>query len=205
MQVVLSDVESQAPILIRAERIMSDDEFYNFCQAHSELRIERSAEGEMIVMPGTGGETGRRNLELSGQLKNWVDRDGRGVAFDSSTEFHLPNGAFRSPDASWIERSRWSAVAPEKRRKFPPLCPDFVVELRSASDRLPPLQEKMSEWIANGARLGWLIDADHRTVFVYRPGGAVEVIEAADELLGEGPVAGLVLDLRPIWDPDAGL
>ncbi len=201
MQIVVQYPESLTPVRMLSGDGMTDQEFYDFCQANPDLRIERSARGEITIMPGTGGETGYRNADLTSQLAVWAKADARGVAFDSSTEFMLPNGAARMADAAWVDRTRLARLTREQKRKFPPLCPDFVVELTSPSDRLPEAQEKMSEWMENGARLGWLIDADARTAYIYRPGLAVEKLIAPGKLVGEGPVAGFVLDLAVIWDP----
>jgi len=202
MQVVLNDIESNSRVVIERERPITDEEFYDFCQANPGLRIERTAEGEIIVMSPTGGETSNRNSELGRQLGNWARRDGRGKTFDSNAEFILPNGAALSPDASWVERTRLAGLTREQKRKFPPLCPDFVVELTSPTDRLGKVQVKMREWMANGAQLGWLLDADKGTAYVYRPGREPERLAAPERLEGEGPVAGFVLDLKEIWDPD---
>jgi Uma2 family endonuclease len=149
------------PLIMRSSptlRQMSDQEFFEFCRLNRDWRIEQTCEGDLIIMPPTGGETGRRNFNLIGLFSNWVEKDGTGIGFDSSTAFKLPNGAKRSPDLAWIKRERWDALSPADREVFPPLCPDFVVELRSRSDALDTLQEKMQEYIANGASLGWLID-----------------------------------------------
>ena len=143
---------------------MSEEEFYEFCSLNDAYRIERTAAGDILIMAPAGGETGNRNLELSLQLGQWTKRDGRGVAFDSSTAFVLPNGATRSPDAAWVLRSRLAALTREQKRRFLPLCPDFLVELTSPSDRLSKVQEKMLEWMANGAELGWVLDTDNRQV-----------------------------------------
>ena len=202
MQVVLNDLEAQSRILIQPERRMTDDEYYEFCQANPDLRIERTAQGEIVIMAPTGGETAYRNLDLSMQLGLWAKQDGRGKACDSNVEFILPNGAARSPDASWVHRSRLASLTREQKRKFPPLCPDFVVELTSPSDRLRNVKAKMREWVENGVQLGWLIDADNRTAYVYRPGQDPEQLAAPDRLAGEGPVEGFILDLAEIWDPD---
>src|SRR5262249_4391081 len=150
-------------------RPMTGDELFEFCSANAELQIERSADGEIIIMPPTGAETGRRNAEITAQLVTWAKRDGRGVAFDSSTGFLLPNGAERSPDAAWVARRRWDALTAEERERFAPLCPDFVLELRSPNDALEDMKTKMVEYMACGARLGWLIDPEERRVHVYRP------------------------------------
>ena len=202
MQVVLNDPGVESRIVIQPARRMTDEEFYDFCRLNPDLRIERTAKGEIVIMAPTGGETGYRNNDLSRQLGNWARRDGRGRSFDSSTGFILPNGAARSPDASWVERSRLASLTREQKRKFLPLCPDFVVELTSPTDTLPEVREKMGEWMENGAQLGWLIDTDNRTAYVYRPGREPERVVAPERLPGEGPVAGFTLELAEIWDPD---
>ncbi|HZS05151.1 MAG TPA: Uma2 family endonuclease [Blastocatellia bacterium] len=178
---------------------MSDNEFFDFCQRHPDLRIERTSEGDLIIMPPTGGETGRSNFKLTTYFGNWVETDRTGEGFDSSTEFILPNGAHRSPDVSWVRRERWEALTAEEREKFPPLCPDFVIELRSKTDRLRPLQEKMEEYIENGARLGWLIDPLERKVWVYRPNAAVECLDHPSTVSGDPELPGFVLPLGRIW------
>jgi Uma2 family endonuclease len=187
------------PMRIRLAAPLGDDDLFDLCAANRELRIERSTDGELVIMPPTGGETGRRNFDLIGQFAAWVRRDGTGIGFDSSTGFLLPNGAERAPDVAWVRRSRWDALTESQRRKFPPLCPDFVIELRSASDTLAAGQAKLEEYIACGARLGWLIDPDERRAHVYRPGRAVEVREQATELRGDPVLPALHLDLRSIW------
>ena len=180
---------------------MSDEEFYEFCSLNQDHRIERTAEGDILIMAPAGGETGHRNMRLSAQLERWSERDGRGVAFDSSTGFRLPNGATRSPDAAWVLRSRLARLTREQRRRFLPLCPDFLVELTSPTDRLSKVQEKMQEWMSNGAGLGWILDADNRQAHIYRPNG-VEILDTPDRLAGEGPVDGFVLKLSGIWEPE---
>jgi Uma2 family endonuclease len=194
--------ESLFTIHLRPAIELTDDQFSALCQLNRDLRLERTAQGDLIIMPPTGWETGARNNSISGQLYNWSKRDGTGVATDSSTGFKLPNGADRSPDAAWVSRARLAQLTPEQKRKFLPLCPDFVVELRSPTDDLPNLQEKMAEYIEQGARLGWLIDPEEKRVYVYRPGAAVEVLEGAEELSEEPELKGFVLDLREIWEPN---
>ena len=157
---------------------MTDDQFFQLCQNNRELRFERNANGELIIMSPAGGETGNRNGRLNQQLFNWTDADGTGIAFDSSTGFKLPNGADRSPDASWIKLERWDALTDEEKRKFPPICPDFVIELLSPSDSLKTTQEKMKEYIDNGVRLGILINWKSRQVEIYIPGKEVEVLKS---------------------------
>lgn len=178
---------------------LTDEQFERLARANRDVRIERSATGELILMPPTGGETGNRNLDISGQLWLWNRTARLGVAFDSSTGFRLPNGAIRSPDAAWVRQERWNALAPEDRKRFPPLCPDFVIELCSESDDWPVLQAKMREYIENGLVLGWLIDPRTRQVEVYRRDRPLERLEDPASLSEEGLLPGFVLDLSGIW------
>ena len=178
---------------------MSPTEFYEFCQANRDLRIERAATGEVIIMPPAFSDTGNRNGRIFQQLANWADEDGTGETFDSSTGFTLPNGATRSPDASWIQRDRWNALTDKQKASFAPIYPDFVVELRSSSDSLSSLQAKMQEYIDNGTKLGWLIDRKNRTVEVYRLGRSPEVLEQPEIVNGEPELPGFVLKLAKIW------
>ncbi|MBW4571582.1 MAG: Uma2 family endonuclease [Tolypothrix carrinoi HA7290-LM1] len=178
---------------------LTDEQFFQLCQANRDLRFERTATGELIIMPPTGGETGNRNGRLTQQLFNWADADDTGIAFDSSTGFKLPNGADRSPDASWIKLERWNALTQEQQTRFLPLCPDFVVELLSPTDSLRDTQEKMREYRDNGARLGWLINRKSRQVEIYRIGQEVEVLESPVSLSGEDVLPGFVLNLKAIW------
>jgi Uma2 family endonuclease len=155
---------------------VTQEQFEALSAANRDLKLERTANGELIVNPPTGGESGKRNLSMSTQLGNWVEaHEALGEGFDSSTGFRLPNGADRSPDVSWVRRDRWESLTPEQRRGFVPLCPDFVIELRSESDSLAQLQSKLREYITNGARLGWLIDPQNRKVEIYRAGREVDV------------------------------
>jgi Uma2 family endonuclease len=178
---------------------MTDDQFFQLCQNNRELRFERNANGELIIMSPAGGETGNRNGRLNQQLFNWTDADGTGIAFDSSTGFKLPNGADRSPDASWIKLERWDALTDDEKQKFPPICPDFVIELLSPSDSLKTTQEKMKEYIDNGVRLGILINRKSRQVEIYRPGKEVEVLESPATVSGKDVLKGFVLNLGMIW------
>jgi len=178
---------------------LTDEQFYQLCQVNRDLRIEISAKGELIIMPPTGGETGNRNIEIAFQLQAWSRQNNLGIAFDSSTCFKLPNGAERSPDASWVRREKWNNLTDEQKRKFPPLCPDFVLELRSETDALKPLQEKMSEYLDNGASLGWLIDPKTKQVTIYRLGKAVEILNNPEKLSGEDILPGFILNLKPIF------
>ena len=179
---------------------MSDDEFFEFCLRHPDLRIERNSEGDLIIMPPTGGETGHINFKLTTHFANWAEMDGRGVGFDSSTVFKLPNGANRSPDVAWVLRERWEALTHEEQRKFPPLCPDFVIELCSYTDRLSTLQDKMEEYIENGAQLGWLIDPIEKNVWIYRPNVEVECLINPANVNGDPELPGFVLPMDKIWD-----
>ena len=179
---------------------VTPEQFEALALANRDLRLERRATGELIVNLPTGWETGERNWHLSGELYLWWRSAGEpGKAFDSSTGFILPNGATRSPDASWVSRQRWEALTPAQKGTFPHICPDFVVELRSGSDRLAELQEKMREYMENGARLGWLIDPQTQQVEIYRQGKEVEVLAHPAELSGEDVLPGFVLALNRIW------
>lgn len=175
---------------------MSDELFFDFCQTNREWRIERNAEGEILVMPPAGGETSSRNALLTTILTTWASQDGTGVAFDSSAGFDLPNGATRSPDAAWIRTSRLTPLTPEQKKRFLPLCPDFVIELRSPSDHLRTLQDKMQEYIDNGTGLGWLLDTPNRRVYIFRPGKAVECLENPPSVAGEPELPGFVSTLH---------
>lgn len=179
--------------------MIDDEEFFALCVENRRLRIERAPNGEIIVTPPAGGETSYRNSGLIAQLYNWSERDGRGRAFDSNSEFFLPNGAARGPDAAWVRGDRLAQLTKEQKRKFLYLCPDFVVELISPSDRLSKVQAKMTEWMENGAALGWLIDADSRTVYIYRVGKEPERLINVDYVDGESPVDGFRLKLTDIW------
>ncbi len=181
---------------------LTREQFFRLCQLNRDLRLELTAKGDIIVMPPTGGRTGARNHRLSIQLGQWADRDATGVVFDSSTGFELPDGATRSPDAAWVRRGRLASLTPEQKEEFLPLCPDVVVELLSPSDSLSMTQEKMEEYLANGAQLGWLIDPSERRVHVYRAGAAVEIVDSASQLSGDPILPGFVLDLTSIWEPE---
>jgi Uma2 family endonuclease len=178
---------------------LTDEQFFQLCQANQDLRFERTATGELIVMPPAGGETSNRNGRLNQQLFNWADADGTGIAFDSSCDFKLPSGADRSPDAAWIQLERWNALTQQQKERFLPLCPDFVIELLSPSDSLKVAQDKMQEYQENGTRLGWLINRKSRQVEIYRQGQEVEVLENPATLSGEDVLPGFTLNLELIW------
>jgi len=200
MTKAIAPIENPPLVLqMRPALDLTDDQFFEFCQINRDLRIERTAKGELIIMPPTGAETGGRNFKLTAQLGNWVERDGTGIGFDSSTGFNLPNGASSSPDAAWIKLERWNALTAEQRIKFAPICPDFVVELRSPNDSLKVLQDKMQEYIENDAALGWLINPQQQQVYIYRQELPVECLENPETAIGEPVLPGFILDLRKIW------
>lgn len=178
---------------------LSSEQFYQLCQANPDLKLERNAQGELIVMPPTGGETGRSNSNINSQIWFWNEQNQLGEVFDSSTGFTLPSGADRSPDVSWIEKSRWDALTNQEKEKFIPLCPDFVIEIMSPSDNLKKLQNKMQEYIENGCRLGWLINRKKQEVEIYRPGKEVEVLQLPQTISGENILPGFVLKMDKIW------
>ncbi|WP_375505131.1 Uma2 family endonuclease [uncultured Nostoc sp.] len=178
---------------------MTNEQFYEFCQANGDLRIERTANGEVIIMPPAFSDTGNRNFNIAAQLGYWTEQDGTGIGFDSSTGFTLPNGAMRSPDASWIELERWNALTDAQKASFAPICPSFVIELRSSSDRLIKLQDKMQEYIDNGASLGWLIDRQNRKVYVYRPNRELEILENPEAVTDNPELPGFILRMAKIW------
>jgi len=181
------------------ETRLTEEQFVLLCQENPDLQIELSAQGELVIMPPTGLKTGLRNSLLTYELVAWAKIDGTGLVFDSSTLFTLPNGAKRSPDASWVRREKWDTLTEEQQEKFAQICPDFVVELRSPTDRLSVLQEKMQEYIDNGALLGWLIDPLEKRVSVYRPGQPVELLNDPDTLSGDPVLLGFVLHVRELW------
>ncbi|WP_427157942.1 Uma2 family endonuclease [Aliinostoc sp. HNIBRCY26] len=184
---------------------LTDEQFYQLCIANDEWRIELTAQRELIIMPPTGGESGIRNSDLNLEIGLWNRQSKLGKVFDSSTEFRLPNGAFCSPDVAWVKKERWEALTAEQRRRFPPLSPDFVIELRSETDSLTRLRSKMQEYRDNGVRLGWLIDPQTPLVEIYRPGLEVETlnfsIDQPPQLSGEDVLPGFVLDLSLILNP----
>jgi Uma2 family endonuclease len=178
---------------------LTHQQFWELSQTNRDVRLELTAKGELIVMPPTGWESGKRNMKLGSRLNVWSETDGTGVAFDSSTGFRLPNGAIRSPDAAWVKQSRMDALEPDPD-SFLPLAPDFVIELRSASDSLKVLQDKMKEYVENGVQLGWLLNPKDRTVEIYRPEKAVEILRSPEELFAEAVLSGFRLSLEGIFE-----
>ncbi|MEH2245205.1 Uma2 family endonuclease [Nostoc sp.] len=187
-----------SPSTLKLKIDLTDEQFFQMCQQNRDYRFERTASGELLIMPPTGSDTGNRNFDMVVELGIWNKQTKLGKGFDSSTGFTLPNGAERSPDASWVKIERWNALTPEQQEKFAPICPDFVVELRSRTDSLKELQEKMQEYIENGAQLGWLIDRKNKRVEIYRPGKDVEILDNPGSLSGENILPGFVLDLQQI-------
>ncbi|PSO99759.1 MAG: hypothetical protein BRC53_01960 [Cyanobacteria bacterium SW_6_48_11] len=179
---------------------LTKEEFYQLCQQNSDLRLERNAQGEIIIMPPTGGETGKRNSILLVQLWLWNEQTQIGEVFDSSTGFSLPKGGDRSPDISWVKKSKWEALTPQQKEKFVPLCPYFLIELISPSDNLKNTQDKMQEYLNNGNRLGWLINRQQKQVEIYRPEQAVETLQSPPNLSGEDVLPGFTLNLQRIWE-----
>ena len=189
-----------SPLTVKLDSLqLSDDQFYELCQNNRDLCFERNCQGDLIIMSPTGGETGERNSEINYQLRSWNKRYQLGKVFDSSIGFKLPNGADRSPDAAWIPLGKWNNLTLEERQGFVPLCPDFVLELRSKSDNLKSLQDKMQEYLENGNQLGWLINRQDRKVEIYRQGQSVEILENPTKLLGENILPNFIFDLTPIW------
>ena len=202
MTKVLPHVEIHPVVLkLRPAINLTDDQLFELCQLNRDWRIEYTAQGELIVMPPTGGETGSQNAEITFQVQSWTRGNQTGVAFDSSTGFKLPNGATRSPDAAWVRRSRLIGLTREQKQKFLPLCPDFVIELRSATDNLQAALDKMQEYLDNGAQLGWLLDPLTRRVHVYLPQRPPEILEARSTVSADPLLPGFGLDLQKIWEP----
>ncbi|MDZ8054799.1 MAG: Uma2 family endonuclease [Aulosira sp. ZfuVER01] len=175
---------------------LTDNQFYQLCRENPEVKFERNADGELLIMSPTGGETGNYNSEINADFVIWNRQTQLGICFDSSTCFKLPNGANRSPDVAWIVKDRWNALTPEEKEKFPPIAPDFVLELMSPSDSLQETQTKMQEYISNGVKLGWLINIKMRQVEIYRLGQPIEVLESPKELSGENVLSGFILNLQ---------
>ena len=178
---------------------MTQEQFYAFCQANRDLRIERTATGDVVIMPPAFSDTGNRNFNLAAYLWVWTQQDGTGLGFDSSSGFTLPNGATRSPDAAWIKTERWNTLTEAEKVSFAPIAPDFVIELRSVSDSLSRLRTKMQEYMENGVSLGWLIDRKHRKVHIYRPKQVSQILENPDKVSGDPELPGFSLPMIQIW------
>lgn len=197
----MADIGIPQPLVIcfPAGKSLTADKYFDFCMANRDLNLEQLETGEIAIMPSRGGDTGNQNSEITMQLQIWAKKDGTGKAFDSSTKFRLPRGSARSPDASWMTLARWNALSADERKKFPPLCPEFVLELRSETDRLSDLQDKLVEYINNGALLGWIVDPFNKTVPFYHPNQEPEIIQNPAKVSGEPVLPGFVLDLREIF------
>ena len=180
---------------------LSDEQFFELCRDNRELHLELTAQKELVIMTLPGGKTGRRNMAICYCLEDWAKREGTGITFVPLTLFVLPNGAKRAPDASWLRRDRWDALTGEQQEAAPPLCPDFVVELMSRSDRrrLKMLQAKMAEYIDNGAQLGWLIDPFKKNVYIYRPGESMQCLEGPTTIHGDPVLPGFAFQVSEIW------
>ena len=199
MQIALPDLDAPATLILDPENRLSDDAYFAFCEANPDLRLERTAQGEIVIVPPAGGESDHRNVDVSSQLFTWAKKNGRGKGFGPTAQFLLPDGAALSPDAAWVSNEHLTTLTKEQRRRFLPVVPEFVVEVMSPRDRLRAAQRKLQQWIDNGVELGWLIDGDNRCVYIYRQ--QCEVRQATDisQIEGEGPVQGFVLDLTDIW------
>ena len=200
MHVALPETGLPAKILLNSRHKLSDEEFWDFCVENPDLNIERTEQGEIVIVAPAGLESSIRSGEVYAQLRHWAKTDGRGKAFESSAMFLLPRGAGLSPDAAWVSKQQLSLLTKMQLKKFVPVVPEFVVEVRSPSDRLRRMKQKMEEWIANGVQLAWLIDGDTKSIFIYRPGAEAEVRHGDSHLDGEGPVKGFRLDLTDIWE-----
>ena len=194
-----TDIYVPPHLSVNVKGVITPEQFEELCRANRDLRLELTSTGELIVMPPTGSRTGIRNAHLTYQLLAWAEKDRRGVTFDSSSGFTLPNNAKRSPDAAWIKRERWDSLTEDEQEGFAPLCPDFVVEIRSRSDNLPPLESKMQEYIANGASLAWLIDPLKHRVYVCTSGGEVVVLENPEIVSGGQLLPGFELRMSQLW------
>ena len=199
-QPMMADLQNLSPFTLNIKSLrLTEKQFEKLCRDNRDLRIELTAEGELIVMPPTGSVTGWRNSKINYLIMQWTEKDGTGLCFDSSTLFTLPNGAKRSPDVSWIRRERWEALTRKEQDGFSPICPDFVIELRSPTDSLSKLKLKMEEYLANGALLGWLIDPRYQRVYIYRPGSPGECLENPQTVSGDPVLPGFVLRVPEIW------
>jgi len=198
MNVALS--EADLPVRLRFERALSDDELWRFCSINEQLRVERDANGELILMSPTGLEGSSSNAGINAELFVWARQDGRGKVFDSNGGFTLPDGSMRIPDGAWVSWPRWNALPKAEQKRFGHVVPEFVIELRSEKDRLRELKAKMRMWIANGVQLAWLVDPKRKVVEIYRPGEEPEIHEQPTSVLGDGPVAGFELVMANVWE-----
>jgi Uma2 family endonuclease len=198
-RVALPNIKGPIKFVLDAEGGFSDTAYRSFCAANPDLNVERTSQGEIVVVPPAGGESSFRQVRICRRLDEWAERDGRGIAFSPTVQFMLPSGAALSPDASWASKERLSTLNKRQRRAFLRIVPEFVIEILSPSDRLSVAKRKMDEWMANGVDLAWLIDGDAETVYVYSAGTVLREHHGLREIAGEGPVHGFVLDLTAIW------
>ncbi len=199
MQIALPDLTAPATLILDREHRLTDEAYFAFCAANPDLNVERTRDGEIVIVPPAGGESEFRTLEAGRILREWSRKDGRGKSFGSSVQFMLPDGSGLSPDAAWVSNERLSVLSKRELRQFPRLVPEFVIEILSPSDRLAEAQKKMRLWAANGVELGWLIDGDNRCVYVYRGPAEPRPLTNAESIAGEGPVEGFALPLGEIW------
>ena len=200
MQIALPELNAPATLILDREDQLTDDEYFAFCVANPDLNVERTAEGDIVIVPPPGGDSDFRNVSVILALGNWARMDGRGTTFGPSVHFLLPDGSGRSPDAAWISNERLAHLSKQEKRQFLRVVPEFVVEVLSPSNRLKAAQKKMRLWVANGVELGWLIDGDARRVYVYRGSSEPRIVADAESIAGEGPVDGFVLQLGEIWE-----
>jgi Uma2 family endonuclease len=191
--------ESGLPVRLRFDRPMTDEELMRFCAVNDDLRVEREPNGEILVMTPANIKTSSMNSRINRLLDEWAEADGRGIVSGPDGGYTLPDGSMRAPDAAWVANRRWQALSKEDQGRFAPICPDFVIELRSPSDNLADLQAKMEMWTANGAEVAWLIDPLEKAVTIYRPGEQPEVLAQPTSVQGTGPIAGFELVLGRIW------
>ena len=178
---------------------LTPDQFYRLCSDNPELRLELTAQKEIVIMPPACSESGAWNFNVNAQLAEWIKKDGRGIGFDSSAGFTLPNAAVRAPDAAWVLREKWDALTKKQRLKFAPVVPNFVIEIRSQSETLRQQSSKMEEYMAAGVPLGWFLDPFDRKVYIYRRGEQPKVLENPESVSGDPELPGFVLDLAQVW------
>jgi Uma2 family endonuclease len=200
MQIALPELTLSATLILDPEDRLTDDEYFVFCMANPDLNVERTSQGEIVIVPPPGGESDFRNVRVTSPLDQWALINGRGKTFGPSVQFLLPDGSGRSPDAAWVSNDRLARLSKDEKRKFLRVVPEFVVEVLSPSDRITAAQKKMRLWMANGVELGWLIDGDARCVYVYRATSEPRLVSGAESIAGEGPVEGFVLQLEKIWE-----
>ena len=199
MQIALPELDTPVTLRLGRRAQLSDDDYFAFCAANPDLRLERTSRGEIVIVPPAGMESDYRCIEVGGELRDWAKKTGRGKAFGSSAEFFLPDGSALSPDAAWVSNERLASVSHTERRRFPHLVPEFIAEVMSPSDRLPAAKRKMAVWMANGVELAWLLDGEKKCVHVYRQGCETRILVGPDSITGEGPLEGFILELGSIW------